>query len=70
MAALAIHTNATVYAADKIQRYLTGLDQRHGHVDFESWEGTLLRFLPGGQEPKPVGDTPWKYAVPIQRGGS
>ena len=68
MGALAIYTNAVVYAADKIQHYLTGLDRRHGHVDFGPWEGTILKFAPGGQSPQSVKGTPWKYGVPIKRG--
>jgi hypothetical protein len=43
MGALAVHTNATVYAADRIQWY----HKRHV-IDFGGWEGTLLRFKPDG----------------------
>ena len=47
MGALAIHTNATVYAADRIQWYDTGYFG-DGTINFGSWEGTLWKFQPSG----------------------
>jgi hypothetical protein len=51
MGALAIHTNSTLFAADRIQFY-----QRNngGHIDFGNWEGTLWKFPPSGVAPSPV----------------
>ncbi|QQS41140.1 MAG: hypothetical protein IPM63_17535 [Acidobacteriota bacterium] len=43
MGALAIHTNATVYAADRIQWY------NPDHYDFGRWEGDLWRFPANGE---------------------
>jgi hypothetical protein len=45
MGALAIHTNATVYAADRIQWYQTT------DYDFGAWEGQLWQFPPSGGSP-------------------
>ena len=42
MSDLARHTNAIVYAADRIQWYTPG------SFDFGRWEGTVYMFLPGG----------------------
>jgi hypothetical protein len=42
MGALAIHANATVYAADRIQWY----DPKK--MDFGKWEGNLWAFTPSG----------------------
>jgi len=47
MGALALHTQATVYAADRIQWYTTGLSS-NGPFNFGSWEGTLWKFEPSG----------------------
>jgi hypothetical protein len=47
MGALAIHTSATVYAADRIQWY-TMRGGANGTIDFGRWEGTLWRFEPNG----------------------
>jgi hypothetical protein len=44
MGALAMYTNSTVYAGDRIQWY-TGST---GTIDFGSWEGTLWKFAPSG----------------------
>ena len=43
MGALAIHTNAHVYAADRIQWYNTR------NYDFGAWEGQLKHFPPSGE---------------------
>jgi len=48
MGALAIHANATVYAADRIQWYSTRGARLTGTIDFGNWEGTLWRFQPDG----------------------
>jgi hypothetical protein len=52
MGALAIHTNATVYAADKIQWY--HVKNGDGSYDFGAWEGTLYKFDPNGASPQTV----------------
>lgn len=43
MGALAIHTNAHVYAADRIQWY------QPSNYDFGNWEGHLYHFPPSGE---------------------
>lgn len=45
MGALAIHTGATVYAADRMQLYFPDT------MDFGDWEGTLWKFPPSGEPP-------------------
>ncbi len=52
MGALAIHTGATVYAADRIQWY-----QTRG-MDFGDWEGNLWQFTPSGVPPTMVASVP------------
>jgi hypothetical protein len=47
MGALAIHTEATVYAADRIQWYTT-VGGPNGTINFGNWEGRLWRFDPEG----------------------
>jgi hypothetical protein len=47
MGALAIHTNAPVYAADRIQWYDTN-GVTDGTINFGNWEGTLWKFEPSG----------------------
>lgn len=49
MGALAIHTNANVYAADKIQWYSTYKGLANGRFDFGDWEGQLRCFPATGQ---------------------
>ena len=44
MGALALCTNADVYAADKIQWYHMYHGLRRGAFNFATWEGQLLRF--------------------------
>ena len=48
MGALAIHTEATVYAADRIQIYYRYRNLIHGRFDFAEWEGQLYAFSPSG----------------------
>jgi hypothetical protein len=52
MGALAIHTNAVVYAADRMQWYMPG------DFNFGQWEGRLLRFNPSGEPPEEVSEVP------------
>lgn len=52
MGALAIHTNAVVYAADRIQWYTPS------DFDFGQWEGRLLKFKPSGEPPVVVSHVP------------
>ncbi len=47
MGAMAIYTNAMVYAADKIQWY----NVNNGAFDFGAWEGKLWQFPPTGAPP-------------------
>jgi hypothetical protein len=44
MGALALCTNANIYAADQIQWYYTHADMRNGAFDFRTWEGQLFKF--------------------------
>jgi hypothetical protein len=62
MGALAIHTKATVYAADRIQWYNTG-SVADGTINFGSWEGTLWKFDPSGSFGPAAGNR-----VPIEVG--
>ena len=48
MGALAIHTQAAVYAADRIQWYSMGGGGATGPINFGRWEGTLWKFSPSG----------------------
>lgn len=52
MGALAIHTNATVYAANRIQWY------NPSNFDFGRWEGQLFRFNSSGYDPRQVSHPP------------
>lgn len=61
MGALAIHTNATVYAADRIQWYSTYHDLPNGAFDFGPWEGHLWRFPPEGAPPRVVLRAPVEF---------
>jgi hypothetical protein len=45
MGALAVHTKASVYAADRIQWY------DPSNMDFADWEGNLWQFQPSGVPP-------------------
>jgi hypothetical protein len=45
MGALALCTNANVFAADKIQWYYTHSDLPNGAFDFNTWDGNLYKFF-------------------------
>jgi hypothetical protein len=60
--ALAIHTNAVVYAADRIQWYSTHNNLANGRYDFGGWEGRLLEFPPTGGSPVVVHNAPVEIA--------
>lgn len=62
MGALAIHTNATVYAADKIQWYDTYKGLKDGRFDFGDWEGQLWAFPSNGSSPVPVQGAPVEFS--------
>jgi hypothetical protein len=62
MGAMAIHTNATVYAADRIQWYGTFNNIPSGRFDFGAWEGQLWRFPSDGTRPIPVDRAPVEFA--------
>ncbi len=62
MGALAIHTNAHVYAADRIQWYFKLNGLANGRYDFGAWEGQLWRFPPGGSPPTRVAAPPVEFA--------
>lgn len=59
MGALAIHTNAPVYAADRIQWYHTGADCTY---NFGAWEGNLFRFDPNGHSVSMVRQPPYELS--------
>lgn len=61
MGALAIHTNANVYAADRIQWYGTHNNLSNGRYDFGAWEGTLFKFPPNGNPPTIVTHPPVEF---------
>ncbi len=56
MGALAIYTNAVVYAADRIQWY------NPGNLDFGSWEGHLFQFRPDGRPSQQVRRAPVEFS--------
>jgi hypothetical protein len=58
MGALAIHTNANVYAADRIQWYGTANNNPKGAFNFGAWEGQLWYFPPSGAPPSPLAGSP------------
>jgi hypothetical protein len=62
MGALAIHTGATVYAADRIQWYGTYNDLANGRYEFGEWEGNLWQFPPNGNPPTIVAGAPVEFA--------
>jgi hypothetical protein len=62
MGALAIHTNAVVYAADKIQWYGTYKGLSNGAYQWGDWEGKLLAFYPDGYTTKLVARAPTEFA--------
>ena len=59
MGALAIHTNATVYAANRIQWY------NRRNYNFGNWEGQLYRFPPDGSSPVAVNSPPTELSQAI-----
>jgi hypothetical protein len=62
MGALAIHTNANVFAADRIQWYHTLRGLSNGRFEFGDWEGQLMHFPPDGSTPTPVTAPPVEFA--------
>ncbi|MFN8179218.1 MAG: hypothetical protein U0167_14905 [bacterium] len=62
MGALAIHTNANVYAADKIQWYDTYNGLANGRFDFGEWEGQLWSFPPSGNPPTRADAPPVEFS--------
>lgn len=54
MGCLALHTGATVYAADRIQWYGTYNGLPRGRYEFGAWEGQLWRFPANGASPSLV----------------
>lgn len=62
MGALAIHTNAHVYAADRIQWYNTYNDLSNGRFEFGEWEGQLFHFPPSGEPPTIVAAPPVEFS--------
>lgn len=62
MGAIAIHTNANVYAADRIQWYSTYNGLANGRYEFGEWEGQLLYFPPSGAPPTVVASPPVEFA--------
>lgn len=62
MGALAIHTNANVFAADRIQWYHTLKGLSNGRFEFGAWEGQLFHFPPDGTPPTPVPGPPVEFS--------
>ena len=60
--ALAIHTKAKVYAADRIQWYGKFNNLKHGRFEWGNWEGTLYEFTPNGNSPTMVARAPIEFA--------
>ncbi len=58
MGALAIHTNANVFAADRIQWFNTWQGKANGAFDFGAWEGQLWYFPPSGVPPTKISGGP------------
>lgn len=63
MGAMAIHTNANVFAADRIQWYSTHNGLANGRFDFGAWEGQLFFFPPSGGDPTPVAAPPVEFSA-------
>jgi len=61
MGAMAIHANAHVYAADKIQWYSTYNNLSNGRYDWGAWEGQLWHFKPSGEPPTVVARAPVEF---------
>jgi hypothetical protein len=62
MGALAIHTRATVYAADRIQLYGTYRNFDNGRFEWGDWEGRVWRFYPSGAPGRPVPGPPLEFS--------
>jgi hypothetical protein len=62
MGALALHTNATVFAADRIQWYSTYNGASNGRFEFGEWEGQLWEFPPDGTSPIPRDNAPVEFS--------
>jgi hypothetical protein len=62
MGALATHTGAAVYAADRIQWYSRYNNLANGRFDWGTWEGRLWRFPPDGTDPVTVDRAPVEFA--------
>jgi len=60
MSKLAFYTNATVFAADKIQYYYPN---KSIPLDFGQWEGNLLRFSPNGRTVNRVTQASTEFAT-------
>ena len=69
MGALAIHTNAVVYAADRIQWYRRYNNLANGRYDFGGWEGNLRQFPPDGSPSTIVAGPPVEFAD-VMAGGA
>lgn len=61
MGALAIHTGATVYAADRIQWYLTYKNLANGAHNWKVQESRLWRFPPNGTLPTKMFRAPVEF---------
>lgn len=61
MGALALHTQATVYAGDAAQHAELEYKGARGALDFGAWEGQLWRFPPDGSACVPVARAPIEY---------
>lgn len=62
MGAIAIHANADVYAADRIQWYSTYNGLANGRYEFGEWEGQLLHFPRSGAPPSVVTSPPVEFS--------
>jgi uncharacterized protein YycO len=61
MGALALHTNANVYAADKIQWYFTYRGMPTGAFNFGAWDGQLFMFSGSTGRGVPVPSVPVEF---------
>jgi hypothetical protein len=65
MGALAIHTGATVFAANRIQYYSRWHGLAHGRFNHSAWSGILYKFSPvnGAGTPARDNKAPVEFAV-------
>ena len=63
MGALALHTNADVYASNRIQWYSTYSGLRNGAFDFNAWEGDLYRFRASTGQGSVVASVPVEFTA-------